>query len=349
MDTLKILDVEFKIITLAELNNYKIRLPNFQRELEEERIVSIVSFIKTQVALSRSKLMVNTLTFTTYENISFDKIGFESSFLIDGQHRLAALKRVYEESKSSLGFVRVNIQMIKVNGVDGSMFCYHAINQSKPVAVTEHYFDVDRPKWLACHFRNRFPSMFSDKENQQIPHLNINKLVDMLTSDFTVVSHLTDNELLIKLYDFNTLLGSQPLLFFKTHKRQSDDTLAKAKKKAMEKGGLLLGMVGSFSWTYIMACLGGIIETKVELNLDQREKLWYDKVGNVLTSQCPACGISITVNKFEVAHNIAVAKGGTDAIENLRISCGPCNRECSVQIFDEFCKQKQEKSIKVIN
>lgn len=340
-----ILDVEFKIITLAELNSYKIRLPDFQRELEPERIDSIVSFIKNHVALSKSKLMVNTLTFTTYENITFDKIGFESSFLIDGQHRLVALKKVYEESKSSLGFIRINIQMIHVSDREGSMFCYHAINQSKPVTITEHYFDADRPKKLACHFRGRFPAIFSDKEKQQIPHLNINKLVDMLTADFSSVAHLTDDQLLAKLYDFNTLLHSQHISFFRAHKRQTDDSLTRAKEKAISKGGILLGMLGSFSWTYIMACLNGIMETKIELNLDQREEIWMKKVGNVLTSKCPACGISITVNKFEIAHNIAVAKGGTDELDNLRISCGPCNRECSIQVFDEFCKQKQSKTI----
>jgi len=57
-----------------------------------------------------------------------------------------------------------------------------------------------------------------------------------------------------------------------------------------------------------------------------RIDVWEKYVGkNEYEGKCYVCDESINITNFEVGHNKAVAKGGSDRIENLRPICRKCN------------------------
>ncbi len=64
---------------------------------------------------------------------------------------------------------------------------------------------------------------------------------------------------------------------------------------------------------------------KIDKNV--RDAVWLKYMGNKAEGKCYCCQIRyIHITDFQIGHNKAVAKGGTDHINNLRPICGPCNR-----------------------
>lgn len=57
-----------------------------------------------------------------------------------------------------------------------------------------------------------------------------------------------------------------------------------------------------------------------------KEAVWGKYIGmSKAEGKCYVCGRTIHITRFEVGHNKAVAKGGTDNITNLRPICRSCN------------------------
>ncbi len=57
-----------------------------------------------------------------------------------------------------------------------------------------------------------------------------------------------------------------------------------------------------------------------------RDAVWLTYMGNVAEGKCYCCNVrSIHLTDFQVGHNKAVAKNGSDDVSNLRPICRPCN------------------------
>ena len=55
--------------------------------------------------------------------------------------------------------------------------------------------------------------------------------------------------------------------------------------------------------------------------------------------KCYVCGEPIHISNFEVGHNRAVAKGGSDDINNLRPICRGCNLAMGTMSIEDFKKK----------
>jgi 5-methylcytosine-specific restriction endonuclease McrA len=67
-----------------------------------------------------------------------------------------------------------------------------------------------------------------------------------------------------------------------------------------------------------------------------KSSLWKKYYGEVYNSLCLICNDPISIENFEAGHIIAVAKGGTNHIDNLKPICIGCNRSMSDQDMNVF-------------
>jgi len=67
-----------------------------------------------------------------------------------------------------------------------------------------------------------------------------------------------------------------------------------------------------------------------------REKLWIDCFGSKFNGNCSSCNLEIDIFNYEVGHIQAVAKGGSNSIQNLTPLCKSCNRSMGSQNYHEF-------------
>jgi len=67
------------------------------------------------------------------------------------------------------------------------------------------------------------------------------------------------------------------------------------------------------------------------------DSVWKKYMGNKTNGKCYCCELE-TINffNFEVGHNKARIKGGSDAIENLRPICKTCNTSMATQSIESF-------------
>jgi 5-methylcytosine-specific restriction endonuclease McrA len=67
-----------------------------------------------------------------------------------------------------------------------------------------------------------------------------------------------------------------------------------------------------------------------------RANVWQRYNKNSLTGRCYVCKRPITNDNFEVGHNKARAKGGTDHLSNLRPICAPCNHGMGTKSIEGY-------------
>ena len=71
-----------------------------------------------------------------------------------------------------------------------------------------------------------------------------------------------------------------------------------------------------------------------------REEIWRKCCGKVYSHKCYVkwCSNRMTVFDFHVGHNIPLAKGGSNTIENLFPLCARCNLSMSKTTIDDWVK-----------
>lgn len=64
--------------------------------------------------------------------------------------------------------------------------------------------------------------------------------------------------------------------------------------------------------------------------------LWKRDCGISIEASCPLCGCRIDYNNCHVAHIIPLAKGGSNNITNLKITCQSCNLSMGTKNLNTF-------------
>lgn len=67
-----------------------------------------------------------------------------------------------------------------------------------------------------------------------------------------------------------------------------------------------------------------------------REQVWRKYFKNSLDGLCPICANKISFANHDCAHILAEAQGGSTCINNLRPTCGKCNKSMGTTHLDEF-------------
>lgn len=78
-------------------------------------------------------------------------------------------------------------------------------------------------------------------------------------------------------------------------------------------------------------------EKRRQIDKNTRDAVWIKYMGNKAEGKCYCCKIrTIHITDFQVGHNKAVARGGSDNISNLRPICGPCNRGMGTMSIEKY-------------
>jgi 5-methylcytosine-specific restriction endonuclease McrA len=85
-------------------------------------------------------------------------------------------------------------------------------------------------------------------------------------------------------------------------------------------------------------------KTRREIPKGVRIDVWNEYIGkDKLEGKCYVCGNIIRITDFEVGHNKAVAKGGSDRKENLRPICRKCNLSMGTKSIEAYKRKYYSK------
>jgi len=75
-----------------------------------------------------------------------------------------------------------------------------------------------------------------------------------------------------------------------------------------------------------------------------RTRVWKKYIGDSLKGTCYVCDREVQFDNFDCAHIIAEANGGELNVDNLRVTCKPCNTSCHTKNLDDFKKTLMSKN-----
>ena len=242
------------LISVTELSSASIQTPNEQRIIIPDKITEIVKY---QEDFFKSKKHFN---FVGNININCC-LADNKNYLIDGQHRYHAIKRLYNRGYKN---EMIKIEIMEVNTYNEVIANYNLLNKNTPLPEFIAGIDEDIPKRAFISLRNEFPNIWKTCKKPKKPYINQNDFQEAL------------GFLTLKLNELNIFPGGikqedlKELIIDKNNKMklwpaESYEKIRKGVKweqykKEADKHGFYLGMYSSISQEYRYDWVSQVIE-----------------------------------------------------------------------------------------
>lgn len=332
---------------------------NIQRPIMEEKILEIYNSQKNEFNLNKGILILDALSLCKYK---------EKYYLIDGQHRLAALVRLQKE-----GYKIPQIMCISTN-VDNELELkqiFKYVNNRSPISdiyfeeicgetkrIIENVVNLLEKKFTKNLFRN-------SSNNPRPPHTSRNRISDSLHAcnfcdaliwkKFNNIEEFIFQEILIFMdfYSKNFHQDSPNLSVCKEKEcyfRLMGDEInffqeMIAKYKEWQRLENYLPVYNQQNSNIILPNNNNLFQEEEETkrkNLNSlRIPLWELRIGkNKEIGKCYLCGNEINIKTYHISHIEAHSRGGEDKIENLQVLCQNCNLQMGNTNMYQFAYEK---------
>ncbi len=328
-----------KIHPYTLLNNLEIDIPNIQRLINKEHVEEIVNAI----VLNQELLYDNRILLGYYA---------EKFWIIDGMHRIFALKYLKESNPNFIYQNPIWIHIKECKSMEEIIDTYRSVNKNYPLddfhksllqssPSKEHNIYVELQKYFNKYFKN-----YLSKENVEprVPGINIEKIIKrminlrMQTGE-TLIEFLKINSVdeLIKLFELinnkikTSFLDLYAKLVVKQRQNETDKKYIKYREQiaSKSKGGLELYIGLPVDWfklffdiNYPLIYPDYQIVNKNEVIKD----VWNNYSPNLEYANCYCCEtIQIQKNNCHMGHILAKRYGGLFTIDNLKPICISCN------------------------
>jgi hypothetical protein len=321
-------------LPLREFVTLKISSPELQRPVDEERVQDIVRYQSDRLDDGLPPVFIGTLILARDEGDAF--------WLLDGQHRAAAMRAVAERAPD----YTVGLTVLQLGPTLTLSEAFRLINRSQPVPtyIVESTLCASRRNVLD-RFGQRFCSAYgpfvSKAKTPRRPNINVAHLQDRIHDAKHVIEAFTSGD---HLFDFvEWVIDALP----------SDRAQAKAEKHGCR--AMTLGEDVEFVWladpVWIHAYASGAPAPSLGIvsNKAKREAIpqalrfgvWNRDFGEKTgVGQCFCCKKrEITLQTFHCGHVQSVANGGATVLDNLVPLCAPCNQSMGACDFDAFAKR----------
>lgn len=348
------------IVTASALSTMDIQLPSIQRELCEEHVEEIVAHQKHLHALFGYFLFTGSITLCKCDGTLYN---------VDGQHRAAAAKRLYQADPMS-DFELV-CEVIQCKNIEQVEEWFQLVNSNrplpsfllKPVGASSSddsalmISDSDSGnseakktqsellREMREHVRATYGAFLSKAKEPNRPNVHLDVFVEEVGKRYDFVTILLEEKMdTVGAWLDRENAAHGVRLESMRHHEQVVSCLEKIKKKASTtKGkGDPIGK-GDTNPFYLGCYFLDSIKNKVPAQT--RHRLWKQWYGGLESDKklpngdvlCPCCEVTyINAFSFEAGHKVSFQEKGGNAVENLIPLCGPCNRSMGVLDYDVY-------------
>lgn len=305
-------------------------IPDIQREEGAAHTAAIYDFQKQYYAVHGDYLISGT--------ISIVVVG-QCEYLVDGQHRMAAYKRLINEWPDRALFVSIDYYYCTNNNDIETIYKY--VNTCRPNAITsltiENYKII---KEAAAYLRTTFKSCISKSERPRPPNISVESIEKYIeTNNIIARGNITSGANLIeRIRQYNAYLSTISVAQFRAWGVENIDTLL---RKVREKSpNLYIGIYRNFEWLERIANNRPFDELqhysstfRAKITSELRMAVWNSEFVN---GKCYCCNTNITIKSFECGHVVPIATGGQTIAANLRPICRQCNMDMATMNLEEY-------------
>jgi len=291
--------------------------PGFQRTLNDERLANFTEKIHghmkllhendTSVALSKPVPYLGILSIAVLDN---------KYFIVDGQHRFQALSDYYDTTKTDF-----NISYI-LRHFQYSPDIKRYFKEINDVLIVDPSIFSPARETVLKHLRSTYPLHESKSSKPQFPNVNFDQLFKYISERFGYEEEDDTAKIIRTIEDLNADI-SQALMF---------DNAVKYNKsfKTDKKGKMTM-----FTLAHVVHSTASQ-RKRDNMPAVLRRRVWTDQFGDNDSGYCNCCAIKVTTSDFHAGHIIAVAKGGSDDISNLKVVCPECNFSMGTRNLIDF-------------
>ena len=279
-------------IQLSKLNKSNIKIPDCQRDLNNDRVNEIITKVSTNhnIIFRMSPIIIAKLD--------------DESYIIDGQHRYYAFNQ--------LKIKDILVQFITVDSDDDLKELFNEINQNTPLPINWLNLptkDKIKHKKLMKDFKSKWNNVLSDATKPRQPQIKKKEFEEVLMElgNIKIEDIIELNNKLKELIDDKSKFEKKEF-YLSLSKDLKEDLIKILNKEEIE---LNLG--------YKKAHISKTIKTAVWETYTDKYKI-----------KCPIdiCRNNITALNFDCGHIISERNGGKLELYNLRPICHQCN--CSM-------------------
>jgi hypothetical protein len=322
------------------IDSIKYEIPSNQRPLDAEVLNNIYEFQKSYYIINNSYCLNGTISICKDESIS-------EEFLLDGQHRMAAFKKLRKEFPERE--MTVNVDYFIVKNEEMRNYVYKYINTNTPHLITKLTIDKykignDFHKLMVKNFKQYIKTSAKPRK----PHINIEQVILYLNEiEFFNKTNIKDGqELYLHVINLNKFYSENIEKKYKEWNIENfQDTLDKINEK---ENVLYLGIYDKFEWVdRIVDKINGTeyrdmshhqynFQKREKITSSLRESVWRKTNSNSLDGSCYVCNKPISIYNFDCGHIIASCKGGKEDIDNLVATCKRCNSDMGTMNLNDY-------------
>ena len=273
--------------------------------------------------------------------------------LVDGQHRLEALKYLLDVDPDHARDISVPVLVVHIRSVDEYDEVFVAVNKNKPVRLYRNVHSWKTVlKLLESYFLQHFRPYLRSTENPLVPHLNLDKLLRYFDEgDLVRRMGLGFEELKNEIESLNTCyrLHWRELIEAPRYLPNVASWASKCERKAPERP-LYLGMYRKFEWVdrillrvtnaarfpNYLTMVHVPVGYRGRISTSLRRNVWKKRNHLSIEGPCYVCSKPIEYSDFECGHVVSVFAGGPTTLDNLEPVCKMCNSDMGVDNLNDF-------------
>lgn len=325
------------IITLNKknLNDFCFEIPNIQRIHDKEKVDDICTYQIDYFKKNSRFNFLGVLIVNTIDNKIF--------FIIDGQHRYLAFKKLISDNYCP----EIFIQLCTINSKEDLRENYNIINQNTPLPQFPENTNKNLVEDTYTYFLNKYEKMFKTSLRPQRPFVNkviFQEAIAFISTKFNIQSQ---GQIIKLIEEHNAMISEWDTSNFPRNK-----TITPKMLKLCEETHFYLGLYTGKMVDYCYDWVRDLVkfkkgETLKSSNCDKkkkippvkRKKVWEKFIGNKATDVCMCCReTEISMLNFDCGHILAESEGGTLDVSNLRPICKSCNSSMGTMNMNDYMK-----------
>jgi len=333
-------DLDYSIFTITKnelldkINN-NITIPEFQREISQEKVISIFK------ESNDHQKWFNTHGYIIIGRLQ--KINEYSYFLLDGQHRVEALK------KCKNNFLII-CQVIDFDSINSMKNYFKSINQNtnfdtEYMIFNNDYIECIRVK-LQKYISDNYKDTFIKSKESSGNRYNINEFLNLFTPEiiedfYNDINKDYDDGLLL-INEIETINHIIKEFFDEFKSKKTISEYLSARDNIADDIGFYLCLKNVNFIDCIrntnndISCPTKINYKRPKITNSMRDLVWNTYIGSACKKgTCYTCPREIDYTQFECGHLRSHKNGGKTDIKNLRPFCFHCNRSLGSNNFIE--------------
>ncbi len=277
-----------------------------------------------------------------------------TEYLIDGQHRLAALKRLCANFPERPMTILIDYYD-NIPSEDALNDLYSQVNFVIPNTMTRMEKNVYKiTNELEKRFEANFKEYLVKTDRPRAPNVNTRKILEYINDNNIIErANISDaDDFYNRILALNKFYASTTDAQFATWKvTNATSALGIIRSKQSQ---LYIGLYKNFEWIQIIVAAhvnGTGYDTMCHYDASYRPKItkklrnavWGSKL---VAGVCYVCGDATTNTDFECAHVIPVCAGGATTLENLRPTCRGCNKDMGTMNLDAYVRLHREQKLR---